>query len=764
MSSTESWVWPGSELADAIKLASGCINGLGNPEDNGCPWFGHEAPIPAGGDGRLFFSGFHDESHVPGRHLLALLEAETLGVASSADTLERNRRALDLSLSRELPLPQNRASLGAHRPTRFLPHNVRECVHGYLALYLHRRCAHASQARASIGRICAAIDAFWDPVTGWDRKAMVGVQPDLEVIEWPSPHITGLARAIGALTRFLVAAAERNDRVGPIERTLERIVGATLSYFPDTGVAANLGNHTHSITSVLSGLARYADWRGDKDVMRRVEAFYILGLSQYADQIGWSIENAGRPSDRGELNNSGDIVETALILARWGRPSCYDDVELIIRGHILPAQLTDGGFMVGPEATTGCIGDASRDVANRLVGAFGFPAPYGHVPYGASSVSFNTDIVGGVVSSLVQVAHQAAVWVDGELSIRLLLGSRGERYSFAVAQSEDELTMTFTVFQTQRLVIRVPAWVRTDTVQVLGADGWRIDAGWLRVEVPSHTAAARVVVICSVQRRRIDLGHALQPISMILSGARVVAADALRQPLPFFPPLGPISAPAESSSCAPTTLAVGTSVRLHSGATALQPPTTLTFPGDGAFAVAEPRQLGDFGRTPFTVALWVNSKTLRGRILSKSVTDGGCGYFLRFKDDSGRLEFCIGGGTLFAGAGMVKVHTEGILNSGQWHHLAVAVDMREGLLNLSLDGARQRLHPENWTQGVWTETGLRFPSTIRATASSMVPLMLASRLGIDQFFSGSMAGVSLINEALAEEHLSKMAESSFPNL
>ena len=37
-----------------------------------------------------------------------------------------------------------------------------------------------------------------------------------------------------------------------------------------------------------------------------------------------------------------------------------------------------------------------RDVAERHLGAFGFPAPYGHKPVGAQWIGFNMDIVGGV--------------------------------------------------------------------------------------------------------------------------------------------------------------------------------------------------------------------------------------------------------------------------------------------------------------------------------------------------------------------------------
>lgn len=54
--------------------------------------------------------------------------------------------------------------------------------------------------------------------------------------------------------------------------------------------------------------------------------------------------------------------------------------------------------------------DGTTDVAARLTGTWGFPAPYGHLPVGLERVKFNLDIVGGVVASLAEVAA-AGPWI-----------------------------------------------------------------------------------------------------------------------------------------------------------------------------------------------------------------------------------------------------------------------------------------------------------------------------------------------------------------
>ena len=138
------------------------------------------------------------------------------------------------------------------------------------------------------------------------------------------------------------------------------------------------GSHTHSTTCVMSSLAQLADVTSDSQLMERVRAFYDHGLWSIRDALGWVIENSNINSDRGEINNTGYIVETALILGHHGYPQYYEDAECMLRGHLLPSQLRDISFIEKPDNTEN--EDGKREIARRIRGAFGFPAPYGHQP------------------------------------------------------------------------------------------------------------------------------------------------------------------------------------------------------------------------------------------------------------------------------------------------------------------------------------------------------------------------------------------------
>ena len=121
-----------------------------------------------------------------------------------------------------------------------------------------------------------------------------------------------------------------------------------------------------------------------------------------ACELGWVMESSREDNllDQGEGNNTGDLVETALILGRWGWPEYYEDAERILRCHLLPAQLRDVSWIEEPDNPEGL--DCLRDLAERNRGSWGFPAPYGLRPIEAEGMGFHLDIVGGVVGSLCE--------------------------------------------------------------------------------------------------------------------------------------------------------------------------------------------------------------------------------------------------------------------------------------------------------------------------------------------------------------------------
>lgn len=399
-----------TRLLDAIRLGCHTMSEVFSPADR-VPYFGSLVWPRA----ELGFSANHSESHVPGRHLNALVSAsQVAGVAVDDDVIERQAAAAFFSYGGKVALPLNRETIDSHEPSRFLPHNLREGLHALYALVRHRNDA---RARELAERCIADVNTLWSPEIGWDTKRLTAI--GVNTVEWAGPFITGIARALGPLVKYA-----RLTGSAPAMALAERIAQKlTAEYFiPDGGYdTARFGFHTHSTTCVLSSLALMAETKDDAGLFARVKAFFDNGLSQLSNGIGWSIESTHprAAADRGECNNTGDILETSLALARRGggdAPRYLSLAERILRGHLLPSQLRDVSFV--PRSPQD--GEHALTVAERHLGAFGFPAPYGHAPRGVREISFNMDIVGGAVDSLCAALAQAVETRGTETRVHFL--------------------------------------------------------------------------------------------------------------------------------------------------------------------------------------------------------------------------------------------------------------------------------------------------------------------------------------------------------
>ena len=380
-----------TDLLGAIRLGATAMAAVFNADDPRGVAFFDAVALP---EPRLAFSDVHSEAHIPGRHLNGLLAAEGLaGVAIDDDAVRRHRAALLFSLSGEVPLPLNRARIDGPLE-HFCQHNVREGLHGLAALVRWRA---DDEALAVATRSVAFIAGHWQAPDRWSVPISPPACRGLTLVQ-------GLGRAIGPLVKLWQATG--HEPAIYLARRVADAVIASGAFPPDGAYRPDLlGHHTHSTTSTLSSLALLADATDDAALLARVAAFYRTGLWSIRDELGWAIESTAPEAnpDKGEGNTSGDIVETALILARRGGSGAEEaahDAHRIVLAHLLPSQLRDVSWIPASAGTD----DGTRNVADRLCGTWGFPAPYGHDPIGLEQIKFNLDIVGGVVASLAEVA------------------------------------------------------------------------------------------------------------------------------------------------------------------------------------------------------------------------------------------------------------------------------------------------------------------------------------------------------------------------
>ncbi len=506
----------------AIELGCGTMSSVFNADDNDIPFFGSEVlPNP-----RLGFSNVHSESHVPGRHLNALLNAEdAAGVSLSEEAIEKHAAAAFFSYSGPVPLPMNRDRVDGPLEN-FNDHNVREGMHALYALVRYRNSERARElAESSIEFILAA----WDPLNGWDRERLTKKHG----IRWTrqTTFITGVGRAIGPLVKYYRATGSGKA----LELASLLAEKAASEFFVPDGAydREKFGVHTHSTTCVMSSLAQLADLTGDSALLERVRAFADNGLWAIRDELGWVIESSAddSPPDKGEGNNTGDIVETDLILGRHGYPGYYQDAERILRGHLLPSQLRDANFI--PDPANPASEDGLRNVRERHLGAFGFPAPYGHRPLGLERISFNMDIVGGVVGTLCDVLREGVVKKPDGVRVNLLLDQ--ETPDALVKAGAASGRVRVTTRHAAPLWIRVARWADRGSVQVKGTADYRFLGDYLFV--PQPEPGKPVAVEYPVARTEIALAHRTRTIRTVLAGDAVTAMDNFGADLTFFDPL-----------------------------------------------------------------------------------------------------------------------------------------------------------------------------------------------------------------------------------
>ena len=517
-----------TDIVGAIRLGCETMSRTFNADDGDLPYFSASASPVA-----QMLDVFGPEAHVPGRHLNALLSAEDAArVPIDEAAVERHARAAFFSFSGPVRLPLRRDVLGGDLSV-FSPHDVREGLH---ALYALARFRGSTRASRLFEESVAEVFALWDADEGWaydDLEQDHGISAVRE-----RSFVSGVARAIGPLVKYY-----RATYYGPAlelalvlkEKAIAEVFRADGSF--DSG---RFGTHNHSTTCVMSSLAQLADLMHDVGLMDRVRAFYENGLWEMRDELGWSVETSD-PEDtsaRGEANNTGDILETALILGRWGYPECYHDAERILRCHLLPSQLRDISFMTeapNPERL-----DGRRDVAARLRGAFGFPAPYGHQPVkimesNKPRLGFNLDIVGGAVGSLCEALREATRLDETGHWVNLLFDR--ESPSVVVESPYTHPGLTVRLKTPAPLFVRIPPWAYIEHVHAQGFDApFRRTNSYLFISHPPVNRAISIEFAMAPQE--ITLKNPDDQIRVRLKGDQVVAMENLGADLTFFDPIG----------------------------------------------------------------------------------------------------------------------------------------------------------------------------------------------------------------------------------
>ena len=161
------------------------------------------------------------------------------------------------------------------------------------------------------------------------------------------------------------------------------------------------------------------------------------------------------------------------------------------------------------------------------------PAPYGHEPVGLDEISFNMDIVGGVVGSLCEVyreltrldaaGHRVNFWFDHETD------------AVAVQSPYTHDCLAVRVKQPAPLFVRFPTWVDAPSVTVNGIAGTpRHQNGYLFIADPPLDQP--ISFNFELPTREVTLNHRTRRIRARMRGDEVLAMDNFGANLTYFDP------------------------------------------------------------------------------------------------------------------------------------------------------------------------------------------------------------------------------------
>ena len=285
-------------------------------------------------------------------------------------------------------------------------------------------------------------------------------------------------------------------------------------------------------TREMNALARVALEIGDATMMARARARYENGLQIVRSSTGWVPENTRSQSDTGEVNTTGELAEAAMIFGDWGWTEYYEDAERYTRAHLLPSQLLDNSF----GAAHSDLNDSKNNLKERTKGAFGFPAPYGHIATKNSrhQGAFHMDIVAGGALSLSEVVKHTYKFQQGNHYLLMLFDQDNSQiYVKSPYPTGNAVEVTLRVGGD--LHVRIPSWVNRDTLTISGLEnspGKQYEGLFLVLpDLPvGDTFSIQMDIPFRMETETIND----RQITTLWRGDSVAAMNQMECPLPFF--------------------------------------------------------------------------------------------------------------------------------------------------------------------------------------------------------------------------------------
>ena len=255
------------DIALAIKEGMRPMQSFFDTTRDNLPFFANQI-APSDGFGNFHHPTF-SAAHIPGRWLLALLNAESVTGISPDENAIKNLRKWAFATLTEVKI--GFPACMDHEKGKFIKatdlHNLRETMHALFALCKWRKDEKAKELALGIIR---SLDRYFDYNRGafdidkyykeTGAEIMYSCSHPLEGLLFP-PHF---GRYIGPLVKFWKATGENEALYQAI--ALKDVCFRDVLLEDGDYDAVIFGGHTHSTTAMISSLAQLGDAINDRDL------------------------------------------------------------------------------------------------------------------------------------------------------------------------------------------------------------------------------------------------------------------------------------------------------------------------------------------------------------------------------------------------------------------------------------------------------------------------------------------------------------------
>jgi hypothetical protein len=296
--------------------------------------------------------------------------------------------------------------------------------------------------------------------------------------------------------------------------------------------------HIHSNTSTLSSVAAYAVLVGDDAMLERCRLALDVGIPQYFSSWGWGDEvmpeHGANEVGRGEINQTGDVIRTALLLGAAVDADYYEMAERYLRSMVLPTQHRRETLEVFMHENPEPKGDFERDVLDRTVGGYSMQLPNDRMQEGPWPLS-TLDITSGAVHAMAECWASRTTTTDRYVRVNLLFDASTWDLDVRSGLPFDG-RLDLTVKSRKQPAVRIPPWVDRDTVSLL-VNGEERAAVWEQAYLvvasaaPGDRVAIRFDIPCRVEKETVDG----REYTTTWVGSQVIAIEprGTVSPLPF---------------------------------------------------------------------------------------------------------------------------------------------------------------------------------------------------------------------------------------